>query len=182
MRTTSSPTRPKSAQIGAWATRLAQCRNTSIGEPEAAHPDELLEDIHALWALFDDALTTANAALELAGLAEHVTLDGAGLERRYSLVDADGEERTISLSVALRGAPGHVNGGAFIGLSHTRSPIYVVPETHGEQVRWLVAANGTEFTADLVHDLFLSVFGDDAAATFRLSPLAGSDLFQTPWN
>jgi hypothetical protein len=57
----------------------------------------------------------------------------------------------------------------------------VVPEAHGEQVRWLVATDGTELTASLVHDFFLSVFGDDASATYRLSPLSGSNLFQTPW-
>ena len=83
--------------------------------------------------------------------------------------------------MALRGVGGHCHGGAFIGLGRTRLPIYVVPETHGKQLRWPVATDGTELTAGLVNNLFLSVFGDDAAATFRLAPLAGSDLFQMSW-
>ena len=49
-------------------------------------------------------------------------------------------------------------------------------------LRWLVASRTAEFTTDLVHDLFLSVFGDDPLATFRLSPLAGAELFETPWS
>jgi hypothetical protein len=182
MRTQSSPTRATSSDVDAWAARLAQCRIKEADATESLQTGELLVDIDVLFSLFDDALTKANAALARAGLVDRVTTRGTGIERSYSLVDANGEERVISISVALQGTAGHINGGAFIGLSRTRLAIYVVPAIHGEQVRWLVAAKGTEFTADLVHDLFLSVFGDDAAATFRLSPLGGSDLFQTPWS
>ena len=46
---------------------------------------------------------------------------------------------------------------------------------------WIVASSGLPFNIDMVHDLFLSVFADDPGATHRLSPLSGSDLFQTPW-
>lgn len=177
----SALTRAADAWKGGWAVRLAQNRNRKIYGLEAARPDRLLKNIEALVPLFDDDLTLANAAFAQAGLEERITLHTLGSERRYRLVSADGEERSISILVALRRVAGRCQGGALIVLGRTRLPIYVVPEEYGEEVRWLVAANGTELTASLVHDLFLSVFGDDASATFRLSPLAGSDVFQTPW-
>jgi hypothetical protein len=182
MRVLSSAGQAKHAEAGAWAARLAQCRARDIGESETAHVAELPRATAALWTFFDDALAKANAALTQAGLVERISMRGTGIERLYWLVDADGEERTISISVALHETDGHNNGGAFIGLGRTRLSIFLVPVTHGEQVRWLVAADGTEFTSDLVHDLFLSVFGDDSSATFRLSPLGGSNIFQTPWS
>ena len=172
-----SSTQATHTEAGTWASRLAQCRNRDTAEPVVAHSDELLDEINALWKMFDDARTEANTAL----LVERISVHHTGVERRYGLLDADGAERTISISVALRDVDGHDSGGAFIGLGGSRLAIYLVPETRGEQVHWL-AMDGTEFTLDLVHDLFLSVFGDDSAATFRLSPMAGSDLFQTPWS
>ncbi|HWE63650.1 MAG TPA: hypothetical protein VHB98_18200, partial [Chloroflexota bacterium] len=171
----------RAARAGSWAARLAQCRNSKVSDRAIAHPDRLLEDIEALTTLFDNDLIEANIAFAQAGLVVRITLHAAGLERRYCLVDTGGEERSISISVALRRVAGHYHGGVFLRPGRTRLPIYVVPEALGEQVRWLVATDGTELTAGLVHDLFLSVFGDDAAATFRLSCLAGSDLFQPPW-
>ncbi|MDB5058331.1 MAG: hypothetical protein JWO59_1803 [Chloroflexi bacterium] len=182
MRAVLPPSRSEQAQAGAWASRLAQCRTKGAGEPAATRPDKPHEDIGVLWALLDDAVTNANVALAEAGLAERITMQGPGSERCYILVEADGEERTISISVALPEIVGHEKGGVFIGLGRTRLSIFLVPETHGADTRWLVATDGTEFTADLVHDIFLSVFGDDSAATFRLSPLGGSNLFQTPWS
>ena len=49
-------------------------------------------------------------------------------------------------------------------------------------VTWQVAAPNAKLTPAVVQDLFLSVFADDPASTLRLSPLGGSDLFQSPWN
>ena len=48
--------------------------------------------------------------------------------------------------------------------------IYLVPSIDGKRLRWIVPQTGREWTAGAVHDLLLSVFGDDQAATTRLAP------------
>lgn len=76
----------------------------------------------------------------------------------------------------------HTFGGVYITTSQTPSAIYLVPAFEGEQARWMVAATGTAFTALTAQDLFLSAFGDDLAAMRRIRPLAGFDVFHTPWS
>ncbi len=81
-----------------------------------------------------------------------------------------GEHRHITVFVSLRGAAGRASGGAQVTTSQTRAIIYLVPAIDGRRLRWIVPPTGREWTAGVVHDLLLSVFGDDPAATTRLSP------------
>jgi hypothetical protein len=138
-------------------------------------------DAAALWVLFDEAVTTANAALEREGLPERITVEGSGTERRYTLAGTAGRAREIKVTFAAGPEDEAFAGSAFIGFSYTRACIRLVSAIAGSQMRWFFASQGAEFTADIVHDLFLSVFGDDPLATFRLSPMAGAELFETPW-
>lgn len=64
----------------------------------------------------------------------------------------------------------------------SRLVIYLAPSVGRGVARWRVAATGYACTDALVHDLFLSVFGDDPEATLRLSPLSGHDIYQDIWS
>ncbi len=165
-----------------WAEQLAQCRRPKPQTDEAPLGNPLLESMAVLWELFDTARLQANDALERAGVLERISLQRTGNERRYVLVGPDGSSRTISIFVNMPVVNGQVFGGVYIGNSQTRQPIFLVPVLQAHKVQWQVESMGIEFDKDLVHDLFLSVFGDDPMATCRLSPLSGFDAFETPWS
>lgn len=167
---------------GNWAEHLAALWHAPVGTPSHAASDEVLDAVGALWALFDGATHEANAALVRAGSAEQMTMQRSGTERIYRLVGPDGSPREIRISPTISIAQGRRCGGAAITTSRTRAYIYLEPVRTGERMRWHVGDTGPEFTPALVHDLFLSVFADDPAATQRLSPVSGMDLFQVPWN
>jgi hypothetical protein len=165
-----------------WAAVLAKCRHM---ESDHMHSEECLtarDEAIALWVLFDEAVVAANAALEREGLVDRISVEGDELERVYSLVDASGRPREIKVAFAKGSEDNELSSAALLTFSTTRGRIRLVPRINGYKLRWLVASRATEFTPDLVHDLFLSVFGDDPLATFRLSPLAGAELFETPWS
>lgn len=86
-----------------------------------------------------------------------------------------GGERSIAIFARVRAVKGHVSDGAQITTSDTRATVYVTPSIEGDRLRWLVPHNGREFTARVVDDLLLSVFGNDLAATHRLSPYFSLD-------
>ena len=165
-----------------WAERLArrQLPEPHVHETPIAKP--LLEATAALWELFDQARLQANEAMERAGAPERITVWRASNERRYGLAGHDGSARTISVFVNVSVVHAHVFGGVDINTSQTRQPISLVPVLEADTFRWQVASLGTWFDEDLVHNLFLSVFGDDPIATARLSPLSGIDAFETPWS
>jgi hypothetical protein len=165
-----------------WAAVLAKCRHLESDHARTESAQVPHSDAVALWVLFDEAVAAANAALEREGLPERITVEGDDLERSYSLADNSGHPREIKVTFAPGSEDNDLSGGALLSFSNTRGCIRLVPRVAGYKLRWLVASRATEFTTDLVHDLFLSVFGDDPLATFRLSPLAGAELFETPWS
>ena len=165
-----------------WAEQLAKCRRPKPQTEEAPAGNPLLEGMAALWELFDAARLQANEALERAGVPERIGVQRTSNERRYVLAGPDGTSRTISIFVNMPVVNGQIFVGVYIGNSQTRQPIFLVPVLQAHKVQWQVASMGTEFESDLVHDLFLSVFGDDPMATCRLSPLSGFDAFETPWS
>jgi hypothetical protein len=167
---------------GTWAERLAVRWHAPVGTPMLAASDEVLDAISALWALFDEATQEANAALARAGSPEQLTIQRSGAEGTYRLAGPNGIRREIRITLTINISQGQRYGGATITTSHTRAYIYLEPVKADEQMRWRVGDTAPEFTAEIVHDLFLSVFADDPAATQRLSPLSGMDLFQVPWN
>jgi hypothetical protein len=157
----------------AWAERLAQHR---LHGREAAPAGEARADewipgaITALWALLDDAVEQANAALKHAGLAERIGTRRTSQEYRLGMTGSGGMPCHIAVFMSLRAVAGRASGGAQITTSATRTTINLVPAVEGGRLRWIVAQTGREFTARVVDDLLLSVFGDDPAATVRLSP------------
>lgn len=158
------------AEVAGWAQRLAQRRVSH----DAAQEREAVEDwttgaIRSLWTIFDDAVEEANRALADRGAPEQILLHRTMREYRLSMVGPDGGERQITVFASLSLVGGHRSGGALISTNQTRATIYLVASSSGRHMRWTVAATGTPFTERMVGDLFLSVFGDDPAATMRLS-------------
>jgi hypothetical protein len=159
-------------RTASWAERLAQHRlHTREDAPAGAvRADEWVPGaITALWALIDDAVEQANAALEHAGLAERIGARRTSQECWLAMTGPGGEPRHIAVFMSLRPAEGRASGGAHVTTSQTRATIYLVPSVDSGRLRWLVSQTGNEFTARVVDDLLLSVFGDDPAATIRLS-------------
>lgn len=167
----------------------------AIGErpPAWRHPDQagtesghirvLLGDaVAALRALFDGGCEEANAALAGQGRAGRIAYHPSGTERRYCAGDSATDPRFVYLFVLVPAFDEHLFGGAYINSSRTSPSIYLVPCIDGDAACWTVNATGTPFTAQVVRDLFAGVFGDDAAAGWRIAPLAGYDLFWTPWS
>lgn len=165
----------------AWAEQFA--RRVQHGHEAATAPTTSAEDwipgaIAALWTLFDDAVAQATAALERAGLPERILTRRTEREYWLYMTEPNGEQRQITLFTSLRAVDGQPSGGAQVTTSQTRATIYLSPTIDGGRLRWLVPAAaaactkpGTaEFTARVVDDLLLSVFADDPAATYRLTP------------
>lgn len=166
--------------VAPWARHLAE-REGTLPAVQQQSGEMLTQAIAVLWALFDDACTEANQALEAAGVPIRISMQHGCGERRYAAPAAEGVERSLSILVTLPVINGEVQGGASIGSSQSRLSVDLVPEIDRGGTYWIVVASGTRFTARIVHDLFLSTFTDDPEATYRLSPLSGRDLYQTPW-
>ncbi|MGH2410849.1 MAG: hypothetical protein ACRDGS_10855 [Chloroflexota bacterium] len=182
MQTSTRTPVPMSGQkTTSWATTLARhLRGAGAARTSALDPLPLM--VEGLWSLFDDARAEANAALAQAGVPERIALEAAPNERRYVLTDPNGFQRTLSISLTLAVIDQQPCGWASICSSTSRGEIHLVPHVERGKVSWQVAAPGGKLTAAVVRDLFLNVFADDPAATLRLSPLGGRDLFQSPWN
>jgi hypothetical protein len=165
-----------------WADQLAHLRCPKPEVHETPSGILLLKAVAELWGVFDKAALQVNEALERSGVDERCLLHHAHNERTYRLAGPDGTERTISISVNMRMANGRMFGGVCIGNSQTRLSMALIPTPVGGSILWQVTSMGKPFDDDLVHDLFLSVFGDDPMATARLSPLSGFDAFETPWS
>lgn len=163
------------------ATALARhFRRTAAARPRSL--DRLPLMMAALWELFDDAQTQANAALAQTGVPARIDVERTQNERRYGLTEPDGAQRTLSIFLTLAVINQQPCGWASICTSMSRAEIQLVPHFVGEEVSWRVPASNAKLTAALVQDLFLSVFADAPAATLRLSPLGANDLFNDPWN
>lgn len=179
-RATATGTQTQQA-ANAWAAILARRRQQAHGAVPAS-TSVVEAAAEALLSLFDTAVAQANAALLEAGEEGLITVTSSGHERQYWAIGPDGQSRVISVFLALPVVDGHLCGGVFISSNRSRLSMYLAPTEADGQVRWFVPDSDREFTSDLVHDLFLSVFTDDPSATRRLSPLSGSDLFETPWS
>jgi hypothetical protein len=160
---------------------LAQCRIPEPPTQETAVAKPLLDAVASVWDLFDQAHLQANKAMESAGVPERIVVNRTGNEGRYCLAGPNGGLRTISVFVNVPVVREHVFGGVDISNSQTRQPISLIPVPAVDSIRWQVAPLGVWFDEELVHNLFLSVFGDDPFATALLSPLSGIDAFETPW-
>lgn len=168
-------------RAGSWAERLARGRLPGGAPPREEEEARTAVALAALWGLFDQACSQANEALGAFGIAEGITLREEDNLRRYCTTGSNGTLRFIAILPLLR-AEGGEAAGAYIGTSSTRATMYLVPMETRSRVVWRVATSGRTFDADVVHDLFLSIFADDPAATSRLSPLSGGGYFQTPWD
>lgn len=158
-------------KTAAWAEVLAQrLRETHDAVPATTQPAEewIPDAVAALWALWDEAVAQATAALLQAGLPQRLTTVRTEDEYRVEMEDATGDARAIRIFVGLRAVNGHASGGAEISMTTTRATLYLVPTLADGRLRWLIPATGTAFTARLVDDLLLSVVGNDPAATQRL--------------
>ena len=150
---------------------------------EAMHIRVLLGGaVAALRALFEGGCLEANAELAPQGRPGRIAAYHVGAEVRYRTGDPAMDGRFIALFVAVPAADGHIFGGAYVNSSRTRPSIYLVPRILDGAACWTVSATGTLFTARVARDLFAGVFGDDIEAGTRIAPLAGYDLFQTPWS
>ncbi|HVA92887.1 MAG TPA: hypothetical protein VNL71_23970 [Chloroflexota bacterium] len=165
-----------------WARRLAARQRLA---PPGAPQDSRVsaeEAINALWALFDTTYREANAALEAIGEPGRISVIRAPNQRSYQAIGPDGSPRVITIVALLSVVDGRLRGGAFVGINRSRLSIYIAPSGERGRACWRVATSSQSFTRALVRDLFLSVFGDDPAATLRLSPLSGHDSFQDVWS
>jgi hypothetical protein len=172
MQTTNETRTPEAHErMAPWAARLAQRRRHAR---DAVPAGEVRADawipgaITALWALIDEAVEQANAALEDAGLAERIGTRRTSREYWLSMAGPGGEQRHIAVFVSLQAVEGRASGGAQVMTSETRATICLVPSVAGGRLRWIVSQTGKDFTARVVDDLLLSVFSDDPAATVRL--------------
>ncbi len=178
---TRTPVRMSSQKTSSWATALVRhFRGAGAEQPPSLDPLPMM--VAGLWSLFDDARTEANAAFAQAGVPERIDLEPAPNERCYMLTEANGAQRTLSVSLTLSVIGQRPCGWASIRNSTSRAEIHLVPRVERGNVAWQVAAPSAKLTSAVVQDLFLSVFADDPAATLRLSPLGGADFFQSPWN
>jgi len=166
------------AETPTWARRFAQ----RVAHSQETIPDSAMEAeaqvtgaIGLLWSFLDTAVAQANAALADAGVGERITLHRAEDAYRLQGVGWAGEPRSIDVLVSLRVLGAHASGGAQITTSGTRAHIDLVSPVDGTRPRWLIPRTDHELTAHVVDDLLLSVFGDDPAATGRLSPLYSTD-------
>jgi len=150
---------------------------------EAAHiRAHLFEAVAVLRVLFEDGCGEANAARAGHDQAGRIAGHRSGIEQRYCIGDAATDPRFVALFVSVPAVDGHIFGGAYINSSRTSPSIYLVPRMRGDATYWTVSATGAPFTVRVVRDLFAGVFGEDVAASARLAPLVGYDLFQTPWS
>ncbi len=151
-----------------WARQLAQRRrehHAAPAPPQKGADEWVPEAITALEQLFDQAIAQANLAFEVAALQDSLSRDG-------TVIVATGPTgaRQISYFVSLRSVHGHGSGGAVISTSVTSAVIYIVPRVSAGTPHWFVLPTGAAFDLAAVQDLFLAVFGDDPAATSRISP------------
>jgi hypothetical protein len=165
-----------------WADQLAQHCRPKPPELESTVDTVLVNGVAALWELFDQARLQANAALERAAVHERIIVQHECNARSYALVSPAGSERTISVSINMPVVNDRIFGGIRIGNSQSRQSISLMPILWAGEIHWQVVSLNRRLDEGLVHDLFLSVFGDDPMATARLSPLSGFDGFETPWN
>jgi hypothetical protein len=182
MKTKQTTTTEPGRSDDGWADRLAARCHVLVDRQSLETTDLVLDAGTALWALFDRATDAANKALARAGVPERIIVERSGAEGVYGLTGPDDTYREIRVTLTISVAHGLCCGGASIATSQTRLFGYLEPISSEERTLWRVGHSGPEFTPEVVHDLFLSVFGDDPAATQRLSPISGMDLFQIPWN
>lgn len=178
---TSMRVQTSSQKTSTWATALARrFRGAEAARHSALDPLPMM--VEALWSLFDAARSEANAALAQVGVPERIVLEATPNERRYLLSEPNGFQRWLSITLTLAVIDQQPCGWAAIRGSGSRAEIHLVPRVERGNVSWQVAAPNATLTPAVVQDLFLSVFADHPAATLRLSPLGGSDLYQSPWN
>ena len=152
-----------------------------IGLAQARVRQLLGEAVGELLSLFEHGRAEADALFERSGRSERIALRRDGNERRYSIGDAS-DARFLALFLSVPASDGHIFGGAYVNSSATTPSIYLRPSIADGVARWTLPLSGTAFTAATVRDLFLSVFESDAAATGRVAPLVGCDLWLTPWS
>lgn len=161
----------------AWARRLAARRHAAAAARSRETNFDLAAARDALWAIFDSAYQEAATALAEQGDPGCIAVLGEATQRTYRTFDQVGAARLINVRTQLAEVNGQLHGGAFISNGRSRLSIFLMPAIERGRVRWQVARTGRPFTNALVHDLFLSEFGDDPEATLRLSPLSGQDLW-----
>jgi hypothetical protein len=143
--------------------------------PLTAHApdDSQLDAAMALfWTPFEDAVAQANCALARLGLKDRLAIERTGSQRWIRFAGAEGRELAISVFITARARDGQIAGGAILTTSQLRAAICVSPVLEAGDVRWVVPATGMPFTADMVNDLFLSVFSHDPVATGSFTPLS----------
>ncbi len=170
--TQTQPARSANRGTTTWAEWLAQRLGAGSASEQIDSCSHMPAAAAALWGLFDDALGEINAALDQAGLRNRIWLGQTGDERRYFTTGTDGTQRFIAISLIAPIVAESAFGGASIRASQTRSPILLAPAIDGRRVYWVIPAANEELSADVISDLFLSVFGGDPAATVRLSFLS----------
>ena len=178
----SSYTETKKRTHPTWAQQLVARQHAAAPAVRDDPQPSTDAAIAALWSLFDTAYSEANAAFEAMGEPGRISVTRTPAQRIYTTTAPDGSLRTITIFLVLPVADGRLCGGAYIATNRSRLAMYVVPGVEQGRVRWRVANGGQAFTSEIVHDLFLGVFGDDPEATLRLSPLSGHDRFQEPWS
>jgi hypothetical protein len=164
-----------------WTARLANSRVAQHApRPLTSHTD-VTRAAQDLWALFNDATAEANRAAALLGGVEPIQVERRDQECWYRTVGPDGTPRAIGVSISVLTTCDGNYAYARITTSQTRCTIDLVPISRGPRVRWVSPTSGDEFTLNVIHDLYLSVFADDPRATARLSPVSGLDLYQAPF-
>jgi hypothetical protein len=173
---------PRKRQLEWSNTRDAQKQSMIAPRPLISRRLQIVEAVASLENLFDEATARANTARASAGWSAPFKSRYQPGGRCYYTPGQHGLERTLSLHVSMPLRDGELFGGAYITPGGARSSIYVVPVIDAEPVRWDVQVSGCELTGEIVADLFLATFGEDASAARRLAPFYGFDLFASPWS
>jgi hypothetical protein len=165
--------RDRSEHLSAWARELA----SRLQRPHEVQPpaDALaeswaLEAQEILWSIIDQAADEATEALEQAGLGGRLEIERLSHDYRLRLRAPEGGERQITIFANVSAVEGHLSGGGHISTTATRATLDLTPIVDGERVRWIIPSSGVEFSEEILGDLLLSTFTDDAAAMGRLSP------------
>jgi hypothetical protein len=164
-----------------WAQRLvhpASAETEPVKPPMAWIP----EAIEGLWSMLDEAVEQANTTLARLDVPRRIVAEKDENEWRFTYTAADGSERWISIFLVMPPGGGTGCGSGYLSTSQSRAFIYLMPALEKGRPVWRIEAAEMPFGVDMVHDLFLSVFGDDPVATLHLSPLGGHDLFHLPWS
>jgi hypothetical protein len=144
------------------------------------HQLKLIRASARLATMFEQAMTRANQKRQITGWPSAIRTRHDRGEHCYFCPGQHGVERTLRLSIALPLRDECLFAGAYIKSGGAQKALYLMCDVDAMSVNWIVQSSGEELMAEVVDDLFLAAFSDDAGAAKRLAPLYGFDVCAGP--